>query len=1061
MLNNPLRFCLLALVSALVPVSSPIAQQRPALPLDNIAWRHIGPAAFGGRIDDIEAVASNPSIIFVGSASGGIFKSVNRGVTWKPVFDKDGTALSIGDLAIAPSDPNIVWAGTGEANNRQSSSWGDGVFKSIDGGETWTHMGLRETQHVGRIVIHPTNPNVVYVAAMGHLWGPNEERGLYRTKDGGRTWERVLKIDADTGVVDVAMDNDGRTLFAAAYQRRRRGWGFVGGGPGSGLYRSLDGGDSWQKLGGGLPEGTVGRIGVEISRSNPNIVYALVEHKEGGVFRSEDRGATWTKQSSLNQRPSYYSQIRIDPKNPNKIWQLASPLFVSIDAGKTWRSNDTGDRIHVDHHALWIDPSNPDNLMLGNDGGLYFSYDGSKTWDFIDNLPIGQYYDISVDGRDPYWIYGGTQDNGTWGIPVRTYSQLGITNSDVVNIAYGDGFYTIADPKDPRAIYANSQSGRTYFVDLETREERGIRPVSQDAKEEYRFNWSTPMAISPHDSGVIYYGGNKLFRTSNRGQTWEVISPDLTKNQDWKKLPLMGPERSDSTLSRDDGVSDFGTITTIAESPVKAGLLYVGTDDGLVQMTSDGGKSWQNITSKFKLPGPRWVSRVLGSRHGAATAYVAFDGHQDDDFKPYIFRTTDNGSTWTSISGDMPDGMVVNALEEHPRNPNLLFAGTEFGLFVTNNGGANWTHVHGNLPRVPVDDIVLNERTNDLILGTHGRSIIVLDDVSMLEQLSDRVLTAEAHLFPIRPATQYYEARLLPVPGASEFSGPNPEYGAIITYYLRNDPPKESTTTTNDGANGGKGPSAPASDSGAASPPAAAAKTVTITVLAPDGSVVRELQGPDRKGFNRVSWDLRYPLTFKPVEGDEGWFGPPKGTFVLPGEYSIKVGARGQNLVEKVRVVIDPRAQTTPDALQARFKASQAVAELQRAFTESFDVVQAAGKEIDAANASLKARDNPPPELTAALKETTKKLDDLKEKFKSGWGGPRFRIFDLAGQLQASTGAPTDAQTRSLDQLTALLMTQVAELNSFTSRDFPALQEKLRAAGVGGPVLKQVVPPKK
>ena len=1040
---------LFALTTAALVSSSPAAQQRPSFSLNNMAWRHIGPAAYGGRIDDVEAVAGNPSIIFVGAASGGIFKSVNNGVTWKPVFDKDGTSQSIGDLAIAPSDPNVIWAGTGEPNNRQSSSWGDGVYKSVDGGETWTHMGLRDTHHVGRIVIHPSNPNLVYVAALGHLWGPNDERGLYRTKDGGKTWDRVLKIDADTGVVDVTMDADGRTLFAAAYQRRRRGWGFVGGGAGSGLYRSLDGGDSWVKLGGGLPEGTIGRIGVEISRSNPDIVYAVVEHKEGGIFRSEDRGTTWTKQNSLNQRPSYYSQIRIDPRNPNKLWKLASPLFVSIDAGKTWRSNDTGDRIHVDHHALWINPNNPEHLMLGNDGGLYFSYDGSKTWDFIDNLPIGQYYDISVDTRDPYWVYGGTQDNGTWALPVRTYSMLGVTNNDVVNIAYGDGFYTIPDPKDPRVVYANSQSGRTYLVDAETREEKGIRPVPPDDKETYRFNWSTPMFISPHDSSVIYYGGNKLFRTADRGHKWDVISPDLTLNQEWKKLPLMGPERSADTLSRDDGVSDFGTITTITESPVKAGVLYVGTDDGLVQMTADGGKNWQNLTSKFKLPGSRWVSRVLASRHGAGTAYVAFDGHQDDDFKPYIFRTADNGNTWMSIAGDIPNGMVVNALEEHPRNPNLLFAGTEFGLFVTINGGTNWTHVRGNLPAVPVDDIVLNERTNDVVLGTHGRSIIVLDDAAMLEHLSEKVLTTDAHLFPLRPSMQYYEARMLPVPGASEFSAPNPEYGALITYYLKNEPPKDTGTASGNGAaNGDKSSTVNA-------------KTVKITVLGPDGGVVRELQGPDRQGFNRVSWDLRYPLTFKPVEGDEGWFGPPKGTFVLPGEYTIKLTARGQDVTQTVRVGVDPRSRTTPEALNARFKAAQSVAELQRAFTESSDVVAAVTKELDEVNATIKNHTDVPAEITNEVKAFSKKLDDLKEKFKGGWGGARFGIFDLAGQLQASTSAPTDAQMRSLDQISAKLTSHIGELNAFTSRDVPALHEKLRAASLVAAGVKQVAPPKK
>jgi photosystem II stability/assembly factor-like uncharacterized protein len=863
----------------------------------------------------------------------------------------------------------------------------------------------------------------------------------------------VLFVNRDTGVVDVAMGADGRTLFAAAYERRRRGWGFVGGGPGSGLYRSFDGGDTWQKLAGGLPEGPIGRIGVDISQTHQNVVYAVVEHKQqGGIYRSEDGGTTWTKQNSLNQRPMYYSQLRVDPQNPNKLWKLASPLFVSIDAGKTWQSDTTGDRIHVDHHGLWINPDDPDHLILGNDGGLYVSYDGSRTWDFIDNLPIGQYYDIAVDGRDPYWIYGGTQDNGTWGLPARTYSQLGITNADVVNIAYGDGFYTIADPKDPRTIYANSQSGRTYLVDLETREEKGIRPVPTDAKETYRFNWSTPMLISPHDSRVVYYGGNRLFRTADRGQRWDVISPDLTKNQDWKKLPLLGPERSDETLSRDDGVSDFGTITTVTESPAAAGVLYVGTDDGLVQMTPDGGKTWRDLTSRFKLAGPRWVSRVLASRHGAGTAYVAFDGHQDDDFKPYIFRTTDQGATWTSIAGDMPDGMVVNALEEHPRNPNLLFAGTEFGLFVTTNGGRNWTAVRGNLPRVPVDDIVFNENANDLVLGTHGRSIIILDDVTPLEQFTPAVMTSDAHLFPLRPATQYYEMRMLPTPGASEFAGPNPAYGALITYYLRDDPKPQAPTSTN-GTNGGGVAAAPGD--GKDQP------TVTITVLAPDGSVVRELKGPDRKGLQRVNWDLRYPLAFTPTAADDGWFGPPKGTFVLPGDYTITLAARGRKLSQPVQVRVDPRAQTSREALEARFKASQATADLQRAFTESAAVVQAMTTELDAANARMKEPGAKKADVEGPVKDFTKKLDDLKEKFKAGWGGPKFLIFDLAGQLQASTSAPTEAQLRAIDQLTARLTADIELLNTVASKDLQELRTRLAAAGLSTAAVKAVAPPKR
>ena len=1021
----------IALAIMFITAHPPRAQGQPAkVPaLDGVAWRHIGPSSFGGRIDDIEAVPTNPSTIFVGTASGGVFKSVNNGVTWDAVFDRDGSALSIGDIALAPSDPNIVWVGTGEPNNRQSSSWGDGVYKSTDGGATWTHMGLKETHHIGRIVVHPRNPDVVYVAAQGHLWGPNDERGLYRTADGGKTWKRVLAIDANTGVSDVAIDQDGRTLFAAAYQRQRRGWGYVGGGPGSAIYRSIDGGDTWQKLTNGLPAGHIGRIGVEISRSAPNIVYMLVEHKTaGGVYRSDDRGTTWTRQGPFNPRPSYYSQIRIDPKNPDKVWVLGS-FGVSIDAGKTFRSEHTTDRVHTDHHALWIDPANPDHLMLGNDGGLYFSYDGSRNWEFIDNLPIGQYYDIDVDTRDPYWIYGGTQDNGTWAIPSRTSSLLGITNADVVNVAYGDGFYVAVDPKDYRTVYANSQSGRTYLVDLDTREEQGLRPVPKNAKETYRFNWSTPMLMSPHDARVVYYGGNRVFKTSDRGHTWTAISPDLTRNQEWKKLPIMGVERADETLSRDDGVSDYGTITTIAESPLQAGVLYVGTDDGQVQVTRDAGKTWQNVTEKFKLAGPRWVSRTIASAHDAATAYVSFDGHQDDDFKPYIFKTTDFGATWNSIAADIPGGMSVHALAEHPRNRNVLVAGTEFGLFVSLNGGRNWTLVRGNLPRVRIDDIVITPRENDLILGTHGRSIIVLDDIAMLEGADSAALNEEVHLFPPRPAIEYYQMRMLPSPGAAKFSGPNPDYGALVTYHIKN-------------------------------APKSADDRVKIQILDAAGRLVRELSGPDRQGFNRIAWDLSYPLTFEPGSQDEGWFGPPKGTLVLPGEYRVKLIARGRELTEPLQVRIDPRSRTSAAALKARFDASQNLAELARAFADGARVVEGLDREVAAIQTAVKASPNVPSALSDHVAALTKQVDTLKGQFRAGFGAPKFQILDLAGQLQASTTAPTEAQLTTIEHLAAQLTERLTTVNTTITRELPKLESELKANNINRAALKTVDLPK-
>lgn len=1005
------------------PVPAAASARAPDTWPNDSSWRHIGPASFGGRIDDVEAVASDPRIIFVGTASGGIFRSRNNGVTWDAVFDRDGTALSIGDLAIAPSDPNIIWAGTGEPNGRQSSTWGDGVYRSLDGGTTWRNMGLRETQTVGRIRIDPRDPNIVFVAALGHLWGPNEQRGLYRTKDGGTTWQKVLGVDENTGVVDVAMDADGRTLYAATYQRRRRAWGFSGGGPGSALWRSLDGGDTWAKLTKGLPTGDVGRIGLDISASDPNIVFAIIEHRtRGGVYRSDDRGASWTRQNPLDPRPSYYSQIRVDPRHPDHVWVLGTPLFESIDGGRTFSSDSTGEKIHVDHHALWINPARPEHMMLGNDGGLYFSYDGARRWDFIDNLPIGQFYDIALDTRDPYWIYGGAQDNGTWGVPSRTFAKVGITNADVVNIAYGDGFQTAVDPRDPRVIYANSQSGRAYLVDLETREERGITPVPTDAKERYRFNWNTPILLSPRNPDTYYYGGNKLFRTTDRGTTWQTISPDLTRNQDWKKLPMGAgfPARDAHTLSRDDGVSDFGTITTISESPRAEGVIYVGTDDGNVQMTTDGGAKWTDLTSRFRLPGARWVSWVTASRHDARTAFVAFDGHNDDDMRPYIFRTTDGGASWSSVSGDLPEGVVVKTLEEDPRNPALLFAGTEFGLYWTTDGGRHWRLASGNVPRVIVDRILINERTNDLVLGTHGRSIIVLDDITPLQMGEPIAETLDVQLFAPRAATEIYEWRVLPTPGASKFAAPNPPTGTFVTYWLRDDPPPLA---------------APSKDS---------ARTVTIRVTASDGSLVQELTGPDAKGMHRVVWDLRHQFAVAPPEDEGGWFGTLRAPYVLPGEYTITLVARGRELTRTVSVSADPRVRTSSEALRARRDAGMKIGELNRAFSDGAKAVERLGGELTRLRASLGDRGTTPAAIDSAVRAASARLDSLRPKFGRGFGSPIGRAFDLLGALEASSLAPTAAQQRTLEHITTELRENIAALNDLITRQMPAL-----AASIG------------
>ena len=1017
------------------PAAVPAQRLESAWP-GSASWRHIGPASFGGRIDDIEAAPDNPSIVFVGTASGGIFRSRNNGVTWDPVFDAYGTALSIGDIAIAPSDPNVVWAGTGEPNSRQSSTWGDGVYRSLDGGTTWKHMGLRETQTIGRIVIDPRDPNVVFVAAAGHLWGPNEQRGLYRTKDGGKGWQKVLGVDENTGVIDVAIDRDGRTLFAATYQRRRRAWGFAGGGPGSALWRSLDGGDSWERLTSGLPSGNTGRIGIDISRSDPNVVFAVIENKSGGVFRSADRGATWTRQNPIDPRPSYYSQIRVDPQHPDHVWLLGTPLFVSVDGGKTFSSDSTYERIHVDHHALWIDPRHPDHMMLGNDGGLYFTYDGARHWEFIDNLPIGQFYDIAIDARDPYWIYGGAQDNGTWGVPSRTYAKVGITNMDVVNIAYGDGFQAAVDPRDPRVIYANSQSGRAYVVDLETREEKGITPVPTDRKEKYRFNWNTAILLSPNDPNTYYVGGNKLFRSYDRGSTWKEVSPDLTKNQDWKKLPLGGgfPDRDGTTPSRDDGVSDYGTITTISESPRTAGTLYVGTDDGNVQMTTDGGAHWTDLTARFRLPGARWVSKVLASRHQPRAAYVVFDGHNDDDMKPYVFRTVDGGATWVSIAGDLPDGIVVKTLAEDPRNPNLLFAGTEFGLYWTYDGGRHWSLASGNMPRVIVDRVIVNERNNDLVLGTHGRSIIVLDDIAPLEAGDPVVASEDVQLFPIRPATEIYEWRMLPFPGSAKFAAPNPPTGALISYSLKSE---GAVTMAGSPALAANAPRSVRTDS---------VTSVKIQVLAPDGSLVQELAASGTPGVHRVVWDLRHQFKVPPPPDEEGWFGTLRAPYVLPGDYTVKLVARGREVTQKVQVRADPRVVATPEALRARIDAGMKIGELHRAFVDASQAFERADAELGRLRSAMKESRNTSAAVDSVLRDVGVRLDSLRPRFRpQGFGSPMGRAFDLLGALEATSAAPTEAQQRTLDHLTTELRENITQLNDVIANRLPEVRAKVSA----------------
>ena len=983
--------------------------------LDGLKLRNIGPANMGGRIDDFAVVEDSPHIIYAGTASGGVWKTVNNGVTWEPIFDSQETS-TIGDIAVAPSNTDIVWVGTGEPNNRQSSSWGNGVYKSTDGGKTWKNMGLGDTHHIGRVVIHPTNPDIVYVAALGHLWGPNKERGLYKTSDGGKTWTNTKFIDENTGFVDVAMDPENPdTLYAAAYQRRRRGWGFDGGGPGSGLFKTTDGGETWVRLTSGLPGGITGRIGLDIYRKNPNIVYAVVEHKQGGIYRSEDKGFTWRRMSRTNPRPMYYSQIRIDPNNDQRIWVLGARMHMSEDGGKKFNTNYVT-RIHGDHHAMWINPKNSDHMIVGSDGGIHFSYDRGRTWDFVNSLPLGQFYEIGFDMKDPYTVYGGLQDNGSWGGPSETYYVQGITNDEWFRIGGGDGFYTQVDPTDPDTIYAESQNGYLFRLDLKTGESKNIRPEPENPEESYRFNWNCPIHISPHDPKTIYYGGNKLFISHDRGNTWEATI-DLTKQEDREKKPLMGILPDKGTLSKHDGIAYFGDITTIAESPVKPGLLYVGTDDGNLQVSGDGGETWKNVTDKLPgVPEFTYVTRVIASHFAEGAAFATLDGHRNDDFKPYVFATTDYGESWKDISGNIPLGSTVNVIREHHANPDLLFVGTERGAYFSVNRGKKWIMIKGNFPMVPVDDIAIHPRENDLILGTHGRSIWILDDITPLEQLTEEVQDSSAYLFDIPEAVQlrlfYHKGNT----GHKLFIAPNPPYGASLSYYL-----KQKTK-----------------------------KSPVFVIASKDGQKVIEIKGPKTAGIHRVSWNLRYGAPDIPELGRTR---RGRGPLVLPGEYDVMMNAGEQEMTKTLRVAEDPRIEISFADRKAQHDALLKLHYLFPYVTAAIKSVDDLNKELEKVQKTLKKVPEVHEDITKHVKATKEELEDIRVKLSGDPSlGFRGRSLSVQGGLSAVgsaiggfTEAPTERQLQKIEEKQQDLEDLIERINRVIQENIPRLNELLIA----------------
>ena len=903
MIQHFRRLAAVAVSCTLLAPSHLSAQPATADPFATLRLRTIGPANMSGRFTDIAVNESNPYEFYAAAATGGLWKTTDNGVTWKAVWENQ-PVNSIGCVTIDQRNPQTIWIGSGEATNRQSSGWGDGVYKSTDGGATWSNVGLRGTARIARIVVDPKNSDVIYVAAPGHLWGPNAERGLYKSTDGGRTWNPILAKDEDTGAVDVAIDpTDSRIVYAAMYQHRRTPFGFVGGGPGSGLYKSTDAGVTWTQLRDGLPEGTIGRISISIYAKDPRIVYVSVEKglrytssisydkRLGGVYRSEDRGATWRFMSDWNPRPAYSSQLRVDPNDQSRLY--AMQWSVSDDSGKTWRS--PRQSLHGDDRMVWIDPRDSRHLIKADDGGIGISYDRGVKWLYVSSLPMSQPYHVSVSTTSPFFICTGLQDNGSWCGPSATYTSTGPLNEDWFRVGGGDGFTNVIDTTDNTTLFSTSQYLGLTRVNLRTLESTVIRPAPKEGEGPKRGNWgapdpragrkiipagwNSPVVISPHDRNVIYAGMREVWKSTDRGTTWTSLG-DLTTGVDRRSLAIMGQSPTDTTLSLDDGVSYFPSTTTISESPVRAGVVWVGTDDGNLQVSQDGGRTFRNVRANLRgVPDRTWIAHIETSRTAPGAAYVILDGHQNDDFANYAFRTTDYGATWASVAATLTAARGLHVIREDVRNARLLYLGTEQGLFASPDAGATWREMRG-LPRVPIYDIVVQPRDNDLVVATHARGIYILDNLNALQEMTPAVAGSAAHLFRMEPAEMRRIANVKAHAGDMIFRGENPPAGAIIDYWLGS---------------------------------AAAGDSVSLTVHdATTGREVSTVPTTRASGHNRVTWNLRFPSLPAQTGGaseddDDGPRSAPLGRWVMPGRYMIRLRAGGVTSEQPLVVRDDPR----------------------------------------------------------------------------------------------------------------------------------------------------------
>jgi len=1001
-----------------------------------LKWRSIGPAFASGRIADFAVNPDNFSEYYVAVASGHIWKTTNNGITFEPVFDNNGV-YSIGCVTMDPNNPNVVWAGTGENNHQRALGYGNGVYKTVDGGKSWKNMGLKDSRQIGDIIIDPRNSEVVYVAAEGSVWGPNEERGLYKTTDGGKTWEKVLNISENTGVANVCFEpGNPDVIYAGAEQRRRRQFGKIGGGPESAFYKSMDAGRTWEKLTNGIPGVDKGGMAIVVSPVDPNMVYVMFEasNDKGGVYRSTDRGGSFSKVNDYYSSGQYYSELYADPKDAMKIYSVDTYSRYSTDGGKTWQNLSNNQR-HVDDHALWIDPANTDHFFIGGDGGMYESWDGGNSYLFKTTLPVTQFYRVSVDNTEPfYWVYGGTQDNNSMGGPSQNTNRGGVTSDEWVVTLGGDGFWQAIDPNDPNIVYSAYQYGNIYRYDKKSGERLKIQPTPRKDELTYRWNWDAPFILSDHSATRLYMAANKVFRSDDRGNSWQVISDDITRDEDRNQFPVMGKYWPADAVAKDVSTSQWGTAVALAESPKKAGLIFVGTDDGVISISKDDGNSWTKTTTFPGVPEYTYVSDILPSTFDENIVFASFNNLKSDDLKPYLLKSTDLGGTWTSIVGDLPADQVVHSIMQDPVNENLLFAGTELGIYFTLDGGAHWMKLGSGMPDVAVRDIKVQEREKDLVIATFGRGFYILDDYSALRELDQSKLDAnDALLFPVKDALMYMQEGSRYGTGSAYYRAENPEFGATFTYYIKDLPESLKSKRLKKEKELFKAGSLipqPTRDE-LVLEEREISPYLVFTIKDKNGETVRTLYEKASKGIHRANWNLRYgspgPVNlrkdeFDPTRESGSWM------MALPGEYSVSMSMVENGELKPLAgpvtfntVVLNNTSLPAADPQEADDFYSQ-VADLYRVYAAAGDFREELLKKTAYIQQALQQNDK----ATMAMKDKAQKikyqLDDLKFTFegtpaKASWEEvpPEHvpldnRFENIAWVAWQSTSAPTETQ---------------------------------------------------